>query len=176
MSKKPQVLQCCQRYLYRQGCEQGKKKKTAPSNHYVQSALYLLTPDLQLVGTYKELKLKDLLHARGMFQDQVYEGPDEPERLSNGYKPPPGQPKGNDDWRSDGMFIIAVQREEELEDMIGCVKDFFHIGKENASAEITLTKEGHLRNADGSVKDKRHIPDEKDKTKTRLENLRGKEQ
>lgn len=136
----------------------------------------MLTPDLQLVGTYKELKLKDLLHARGMFQDQVYEGPDEPERLSNGYKPPPGQPKGNDDWRSDGMFIIAVQREEELEDMIGCVKDFFHIGKENASAEITLTKEGHLRNADGSVKDKRHIPDEKDKTKTRLENLRGKEQ
>lgn len=110
-----------------------------------------------------------------MFQDQVYEGPDDPECLSPEYKPPETQPKGNDDWRSDGMFIIAAQREEELHDTIGSVKNFFHIDKDDASAEITLTKNGHLRNADGRA-ERRMIPDEKDKTKTRLESLRGKEQ
>lgn len=140
-----------------------------------------LTPDLQLVGPYTELKLKDLLHERGMYQDLVYEGPDEPENLSPDYKPSPDYAKNNDNWRADGLFIVAAQRKEELDHTIQELKDFFHIDKndevdaEDASAKITLRKDGNVRNADGNVK-RRVIPDEKDETKTRIENLRGKEQ
>jgi len=119
---------------------------------------------LQLVGEYTELKLRDLLHERGMYQDLVFEGPDEPERLGSEYKPPPNWHKNNDNWRADGLFIVAAQRKDELDKTIQELKDYFHIGKEDASAEITVTKEGNVRNADGKAE------------KTGGENLRGKEQ
>lgn len=148
-----------------------KEKMLHPTNMYK-----VLTPGLQLVGPYTELKLKDLLHDRGMYQDLVFEGPDgPPERLSPGYRPPEDYPKNNDNWRADGLFIVAAQREEELKHTVDELKGFFHIDAEGASAKITLTKEGQVRNADGKAQ-RRTIPDEKDETKTRFENLRGKEQ
>ena len=125
------------------------------------------------------LKLRDLLHERGMWKDMVYEGPDE--TLAPEYCPPPKWPKDNDDWRCDGMFIVGAQREDELKATIKDLKSYFRIAdddtvdNENASAKITLVKNGHVRNADGKAH-RREIPDEKDPSKKRLENLRGKEQ
>lgn len=138
-----------------------------------------LTPDswLQMVGEYTDRRLRDLLHDRGMYQDLVFEGPDEPERLNTEYKPPPNHPAGNGDWRNDGMFIVAAQRKEELDKTMDKLEKYFHIGEDNASIKFTVTKEGQVRNADGKA-ERRHIPDEKDETgtKTRIENLHGKEQ
>lgn len=135
----------------------------------------------KLLGGYDHLKLRDLLHERGMYQDMVNEGPDETESLAPEYRPPPGWPAKNDDWRCDGMFIIGAQREEELEATVKDLKSYFHIADDHtvdakeASAKITLIKKGHVRNADGKAQ-RRLIPDEKDPSKKRLENLRGKEQ
>jgi len=134
----------------------------------------------KLVGPYGKLKLRDLLHERGMYQDMVFEGPDETDSLAPEYRPPPGWRK-NDNWRCDGMFIIAAQREDELEATVNDLKSYFRIADDHtvdakeASAKITLTKKGHVRNADGKAQ-RREIPDEKDPSKKRLENLRGKEQ
>lgn len=135
----------------------------------------------KLLGGYDHLKLRDLLHERGMYQDMVNEGPDETESLAPEYRPPPGWPAKNDDWRCDGMFIIGAQREEDLEATVKDLKSYFHIADDHtvdakeASAKITLIKKGHVRNADGKAQ-RRLIPDEKDPSKKRLENLRGKEQ
>lgn len=129
------------------------------------------------MGDYKELRLRDLLHDRGMYQDLVFEGPDEPETLNPEYKPPPGYPAGNGDWRNDGMFLVATQRQEELEQTIQELGEYFSLGTEKASIEITVRKDGQVRNADGKAQ-RRQIPDESDPTgkKTREENLHGKEQ
>ena len=124
----------------------------------------------KLVGPYDELKLRDLLHERGMYQDMVFEGPDEPESLADEYKPPKNWPANNDNWRCDGMFIVAAQREDELETTIKELKSNFgitgnpQVDKDQASAEITLEKRGHVRNADGKAQ------------RRGQENLRGKEQ
>ena len=134
----------------------------------------------KLLGGYANLKTQDLLHEKGMYADMVKEGPDETGFLSPDYRPPPDWSNpNNDDWRCDGMFIVAAQREDELEATIKDLKSYFHIADDvdakEASAKITLVKKGHVRNADGKAQ-RRLIPDEKDPSKTRLENLRGKEQ
>ncbi|KAJ5265253.1 hypothetical protein N7524_006271 [Penicillium chrysogenum] len=117
---------------------------------------------------------------KGMYQDMVNEGPDETESLAPEYRPPPKWSARNDDWRCDGMFIVGAQREDELEATVKDLKSYFHIADDHtvdakeASAKITMIKKGHVRNADGKAQ-RRLIPDEKDPSKKRLENLRGKE-
>lgn len=135
----------------------------------------------KLAAPFAELKLRDLLHDRGMYKDMVFEGPDETDSLAPEYCPPRDYPANNDNWRCDGMFIVGAQREEELEVTVKDLKSYFRIAdddavdNEKASAKITLVKKGHVRNADGKAH-RREIPDEKDPSKKRLENLRGKEQ
>ncbi|OQE11860.1 hypothetical protein PENFLA_c071G09334 [Penicillium flavigenum] len=134
----------------------------------------------RLLGGYDSLKTQDKLHEKGMYQDMVNEGPDETESLAPEYRPPPNWSAKNDDWRCDGMFIVGAQREDELEATVKDLKSYFHIAEDHtvdakeASAQITLIKKGHVRNADGKAQ-RRLIPDEKDPSKKRLENLRGKE-
>lgn len=100
---------------------------------------------------YKANKLDDELHIRGQYQDLVFEGPDEPEKLAPEYKPPPEHPSGNDDWRVDGLFIVTAQTEDKLKDKIKELKDHFKIGTKSATVDIAFTKEGNLRNADGKA-------------------------
>lgn len=109
--------------------------------------------------------LRDLLHSKGMYQDLVFEGPDEPGNLNEEYKPPHGYPANNGNWRNDGTFIVSAQTKEELNKTIQKVKDYFCVGQgDKASIEITVTKNGHVRNADGKAE------------KNPGEHLHGKEQ
>lgn len=134
----------------------------------------------KVVGPYDELKLRDLLHEKGMFMDLVFEGPDEPTSLAPEYQPPENWPVTNDNWRNDGVFIVVAQRKEELDATVKQLKGFFGItgdagvDEKEASMEITVVKEGHVRNADGKAQ-RRQVPDPKDPSKTVLENLQGKE-
>ncbi|EYE96691.1 Dyp-type peroxidase [Aspergillus ruber CBS 135680] len=175
----------CKEYLEKHdGVNEARERvDTRPEDRHTFNAINITFSGkgtTKLVGPYDELKLRDLLHERGMYQDMVFEGPDETESLAPEYRPPQDWPKNNDNWRCDGMFIVAAQREDELEATVKDLKSYFRIADDHtvdakeASAKITLTKKGHVRNADGKAR-RREIPDEKDPSKKRLENLRGKE-
>lgn len=117
-----------------------------------------LTPDLQLVGEYNDVKLQDELIETGQYKDMVFEGADDPARLSDEWKPPK-ESKNNDNWRVHGLFIIASQTKDGLDAKIAEVKKAFGCENDSASINIAFIKEGQVRNADGSA----NVPVKKDK-------------
>ena len=138
---------------------------------YIQSPF--LTPDLQLVGEYNDVKLQDELIETGQYKDLVFEGADSPEKLADEYKPPKDYHVNNDDWRVHGLFIIASQTKDRLDAKIAEVKKAFGCDTGKASIDIAFVKEGHVRNADGLAK----LPVKKDKDgKEYRESIHRKEQ
>ena len=138
---------------------------------YTQSPF--LTPDLQLVGEYNDVKLQDELIETGQYKDLVFEGADSPEKLAAEYKPPQGYHVNNDNWRVHGLFIVASQTKDSLDAKVAEVKKAFGVGTDSASIDIAFIKEGNVRNADG----KANVPVKKDKDGNEYkENIHRKEQ
>lgn len=88
------------------------------------------------------------LFEKGMYNDLVFEGADDPERLLPEFKPPPGHDsaKDGDDWRIDLVFIVAASDEGPLNEQISKIETNFHVRDHNkASLSLVVAKHGQRR-------------------------------
>ncbi|PIG78972.1 hypothetical protein AARAC_003616 [Aspergillus arachidicola] len=101
-------------------------------------------------------QINDGLFEKGMYQDLVFEGADNPDMLLPEFKPPAGHTAGDDSWRIDLVFIVAACSEQTLEEGIAKIETNFHLRDLNKSSlKLEFVKHGQRR--PGDLRGKEHF-------------------
>ncbi|KAE8422631.1 hypothetical protein BDV36DRAFT_310339 [Aspergillus pseudocaelatus] len=95
-------------------------------------------------------RINEGLFEKGMFDDLVYEGADNPAAMDPNFRAPPGNESktGLDrwEWRTDGVFIVAAHNSKALRRKIVDLEDAFNVGEAEASSmRIAFRKDGRVR-------------------------------
>jgi hypothetical protein len=99
---------------------------------------------------WRELKKNQIrgdLFDKGMFDDLVYEGWDDPQELRREYKKDPETKQR----QIDGVVFVAASTQKQLEKAVGLVKEKLHMRDidddigEDAACKLILTRKGMAR-------------------------------
>ncbi|KAJ9489213.1 hypothetical protein VN97_g4065 [Penicillium thymicola] len=122
----------------------------------------IVKKDRQLSTVFRKQQLRGGLFEKGMYEDLVGEGWDNPEELREQYKP---TAKG--ERLIDGVILVTASVKRDLDTKISEVKQHFlaeegeplnpdtYVLSKNPSIEFTLTREGNVR--PGQMKGKEHF-------------------
>ncbi|KAI9373687.1 hypothetical protein BJX61DRAFT_532999 [Aspergillus egyptiacus] len=109
---------------------------------------------------YSKDRINEGLFEKGMFDDLVYEGADNPPDLHPDFRAPPGNEAKAGlerwEWRVDGVFIVAAHSAKALRKKIQDIEDAFNVGDANkTSMDITFRRDGQHR--PGANRGKEHF-------------------
>ncbi|GFF31041.1 dye-decolorizing peroxidase msp1 [Aspergillus udagawae] len=123
---------------------------------------------------WRELKKNQIrgdLFDKGMFDDLVYEGWDDPQELRREYKKDPETKQR----QIDGVVFVAASTQKQLEKAVGLVKEKLHMRDidddidEDAACKLILTRKGKAR--PDQLKGKEHFGFEDGISQPQLEGL-----
>ncbi|KAE8143537.1 hypothetical protein BDV38DRAFT_289477 [Aspergillus pseudotamarii] len=105
-------------------------------------------------------RINEGLFEKGMFDDLVYEGADNPAAMDPNFRAPPGHESKTGlerwKWRTDGVFIVAAHNSKALRRRIMDLEDAFNVGDPEASSmRIAFRKDGRVR--PGANRGKEHF-------------------
>lgn len=105
--------------------------------------------DRELYKIFKKNQLRGGLFGKGMYDDLVNEGWDDPQEIREQYKPSPNR-------LIDGVFLVTASKEDDLTSQVNHVKEHFlkehgsgdgdtYLISENPAIEFTFTRQGRTR-------------------------------
>ncbi|KAE8155286.1 hypothetical protein BDV25DRAFT_135033 [Aspergillus avenaceus] len=118
-------------------------------------------------------RINEGLFEKGMFDDLVYEGADNPPALDPDFRAPPdNETKTGSErwkWRVDGVFIVAAHNARALRRKIAILEDAFNVGDVKGSMRIAFRRDGRVR--PGADRGKEHFGYEDHISQPRIDGL-----